>query len=241
MRVTLLHHTHDPERIVAQAAKLCYSPSTIEAIGERLSPETVRDFIERLISLGHFSALEHAVFGFGIEGVSRALTHQLVRHRLASYSQQSQRYVRFQHLEYVVPPSIQAHSGLAAEYQQTMDKLAALYQTCLEQGIAAEDARYLLPNACETKIVVTMNARELRHFFQLRCCQRAQWEIRLLADAMLQCVRPLAPNVFAGTGPACVSGACSEGSMSCGRQRAMREKYRGRALPIPEEPAIAKH
>ncbi len=225
MHVVLLQHTQEPEHVVAQAAKLCYSAAGVEAIAEKLTPEKTAGFIKTLADMGHLSAFEHASFTFGIEGVSRALTHQLVRHRLASFSQQSQRYVAFKEFPFVTPPSLQAHPELQERFEQAVQDLGKVYQELLEAGIPAEDARYLLPNACETKIVVTMNARELRHFFQLRCCNRAQWEIHDLADRMLALVAKVAPALFAQAGPGCVSGPCPEGKMSCGKLSEVRDKY----------------
>ncbi len=225
MKVLLLKHTQDPELVVAQAGKLCYSAVGVEDIAQHLTPAKTEAFIKKLIELGHFSALEHAVFTFAIEGVSRALTHQLVRHRLASYSQQSQRYVTMQNFPYVTPPSLEDYPELKARYEETMRRLGADYVALLEAGVPAEDARYLLPNACETKIVVTMNARELHHFFKLRCCNRAQWEIHAMADLMLQAVKAVAPGLFVGAGPGCVNSACPEGSMTCGQAGEVRTKY----------------
>ncbi len=227
MQVLLLQHTPEPERAVAQAAKLCYSAAGLEAIAGKLSPERIREFIGRLVEQGHFSALEHAVFSFGVEGVSRALTHQLVRHRLASYSQQSQRYVTFKDFPCVTPPSVAAKPEAARRFTETVAGIRRAYGELLEAGIPAEDARYLLPNACETRIVVTMNARELLHFFRLRCCNRAQWEIHELADRMLVLARRAAPAIFEGAGPGCLSGPCPEGKMTCGKSGEVREKYRG--------------
>jgi thymidylate synthase (FAD) len=228
MKVLLLQHTTDPERVVAQAAKLCYSAAGVEAIAEKLTPEKTAAFIRQLAQQGHLSAFEHASFTFGIEGVSRALTHQLVRHRLASFSQQSQRYVTMKNYPYVTPPTFQMQKqweGLLARYHEMMKAIGQLYEDMLQAGMVAEDARYVLPNACETKIVVTMNARELLHFFHLRCCNRAQWEIHSLADEMLRRAKEKAPTIFAGAGPGCVSGECAEGKMSCGLMAEVREKY----------------
>ncbi len=230
MLVKLLQHTREPELVVAQAAKLCYSDAGLEAIAEKLSPETNADFIRRLIAMGHLSALEHASFTFGIEGVSRALTHQLVRHRLASYSQQSQRYVSMRDFHYITPPALSEQPELLNRFKTVIDDIGRVYQELLEAGIPAEDARYLLPNACETKIVVTMNARELLHFFRLRCCHRAQWEIHALADRMLNLARSVGPNLFRQAGPGCINGPCPEGKLSCGKMPEVRQKYGGEEI-----------
>ena len=226
MKVVLLQHTAEPERVVAQAARLCYSASDLTEIAGRLTPEKTSAFIARLRKSGHLSAFEHAAFTFGVEGVSRALTHQLVRHRLASYSQQSQRYVTLRDFPYVTPPSLQTDARLAGRYAEAVAALGRAYTELLDAGIPAEDARYLLPNACETKIVVSMNARELRHFFRLRCCNRAQWEIHELADRMLDLARRAAPALFEDAGPGCLAGPCPEGDMTCGQAEAVRAKYR---------------
>lgn len=218
MKVILLSHTPDPERAVAAAAKLCYSPSGIAEVAARLDEEEVAGFLRVLVDMGHHSPLEHASFQFGIEGISRALTHQLVRHRIASYSQQSQRYVSKAQFEYIIPPSIRNRPEAVELFRRQMQDVQDCYDRLLALGVPREDARYCLPNACETRIMISMNARALLHFFEVRCCQRAQWEIRALAYLMLRKVRTVAPNLFAHAGANCVSqGICREGKMSCGR------------------------
>ncbi len=217
MNVELLYHTPNPERAIATAARLCYAPVGAAELMETMSDERVKSVLGTIMRGGHFSTLEHASFTFAIEGVSRSLTHQLVRHRLASYNQQSQRYVKFKEdVPVVVPPVIAENEELQAIYDEAMAATSEAYLKLVAAGVPAEDARYVLPNACETKIVVTMNARELYHFFEVGCCNRAQWEIRELAWKMLELVRPLAPFVFAQAGPGCVKGACPEGKMCCG-------------------------
>jgi thymidylate synthase (FAD) len=184
---------------------------------EELTDEGIASFLKKLVSLGHFSPLEHVSFSFAIEGVSRNLSHQLVRHRIASYSQKSQRYVNEEGFNYVIPPSILKNSDALALFREKMADLQRAYES-LAQLVPKEDARYVLPGACETKLVATFNARSLLNFFQHRCCQRAQWEIRALAGEMLRLVREVAPNLFAKAGPTCVThGICYEGKMSCGR------------------------
>lgn len=216
MNVELLYHTPDPERAVATAARLCYAPVGASELMETLSEERIRKVLRTILESGHFSTLEHASYTFAIDGVSRAMTHQLVRHRLASYNQQSQRYVTFNdEPEFIVPPSVE-DSGMEGEFDKAVKEAFDAYSKLVELGIPAEDARYLLPNACETKIVVTMNIRELMHFFELRCCNRAQWEIREVACRMLELVRPTAPFIFKQAGPGCVKGRCPEGKMTCG-------------------------
>lgn len=217
-KVKLLYHTPEPERAVAMAARLCYSPVGAEQLVEYMSDEQVANLVQKIVAMGHVSTLEHAVFTFAIEGVSRVLTHQLVRHRIASYSQQSQRYVSEHDFEYVLPPTIADNPAAKGKFFALMDHIRNTYDELASLGIPREDARYCLPNAAETKIVVTMNARTLLHFFQVRCCMRAQWEIRRMAELMLAEVRQRAPLLFAKAGPTCVTeGYCSEGSMSCGR------------------------
>jgi thymidylate synthase (FAD) len=226
MLVTLIHHTPDPERAVALAARLCYSPVGIDDLRGRLSGKDVRGFLEKILSLGHLSVLEHASFTFGIEGISRVTTHQLVRHRVASFSQQSQRYVSHKEMfAVVVPPSIASHPEMGERFHAAVGELHRLYGVMVENGIPAEDARYILPNATETKIMATMNARELLHFFRLRCCERAQWEIRAMAVEMLKLVKAISPVIFGTAGPGCLAGPCPEGEMTCGRMVAVRELF----------------
>ncbi len=249
-RVTLLAHTPNPEAVVAAAAKLCYSPATIETIQEGLTPEKTAAFVEMLAEIGHESPIEHVSFTFGVEGISRACSHQLVRHRIASYSQKSQRYVNEDSFEYIIPPEVEAIPEARAEFIRQMEAIDAGYKSLAElltkkhteaflaEGLdektalskakkkAIEDARFLLPNACETKIVVTMNARSLMNFFRHRCCNRAQWEIKDVADKMLALVLEVAPNLFKNAGPSCTSGGCPEGKMTCGRIKEVREEYK---------------
>jgi len=233
LNVVLLRHTPEPEEVVAMAAKLCYSPSGVEELKEKIEAKDQAAFVEKLASIGHLSPIEHVSFSFGIEGISRACSHQLVRHRVASYSQQSQRYVKAEQFDYVIPPSIKADPELVKEFERCMDEAQANYTKVLkrleELGYKGEagqqDARYLLPNAAETKIVVTMNARELLHFFRVRCCNRAQWEIREMADRMLAHAKKVAPTIFAKSGPGCLYAACPEGKMTCGKIEEVRKKF----------------
>jgi thymidylate synthase (FAD) len=226
LAVTLLQHTPDPDRTVAAAGRLCYAPVSAAELTETMSDDDVARLVRGLVASGHHSALEHASFTFAVDGVSRACTHQLVRHRVASYNQQSQRYVNFSHGDsFVVPPSVAANPEAERVFLQAMDDARAAYDRLVELGLAEgrgkesvqEDARFVLPNAAETKIVVTMNARELRHFFQVRCCNRAQWEIRALAWQMRGVLKELAPALFHKSGPGCLYGTCPEGKMTCGK------------------------
>jgi len=217
MDVRLLYHTPEPERAIAAAARLCYAPVGAAELLEQMSDEAVRRVLKTVITSGHTSTLEHASYTFAIDGVSRAMTHQLVRHRLASYNQQSQRYVTYaDEPTFVVPPEVVADPVAKAAFDDACAASFAAYRALLDAGVAAEDARYLLPNAMETKIVVTMNVRELLHFFELRCCKRAQWEIREVALAMLELAEPPGPCIFMDAGAAGRRGPCSEGKMTCG-------------------------
>ena len=249
MTVRLIAHTPEPEKVVAAAAKLCYSDSHITDLLDGLDEEKTARFLNMLSDLGHASPIEHASFTFGIEGVSRSLLAQITRHRIASFSVQSQRYVRLDDFRYVVPPAIEAVPEAKAAFLASMEEDARRYLDLahkLEEGHAArlmaesvpekearrkaekmanEDARFVLPNACETKMVVTMNARSLLNFFRLRCCERAQWEIRQLADEMLRLVYPVAPHLFRTAGPGCLEGPCPEGKMCCGHPDAVRKEY----------------
>ena len=241
LKVKLLAHTENPERIIATAAKLCYSSSDIEHIHEGLDEEKTEKFLQRLIDLGHESPLEHVSFTFGVEGVSRALLAQITRHRIASYSVKSQRYVTEGQFQYIVPPAVAADKKASEIYIKTMENLQRQYDELTEilknnhisegmpekaaEKAAIEDARFVLPNACETKIVMTFNARSLINMFHHRCCERAQWEIRAMADEMLRLVKEIAPTLFKYAGPPCVSGQCPEGKMSCGKMLEKREKY----------------
>ena len=222
IKVKLLDYTPEPERVVAMAARLCYSASGAEELAEKLSDEKVKEMVRRMVALGHGSTLEHASFTFGIEGVSRVLTHQLVRHRIASYDQQSQRYVAAHGFQYITPPTIAEKPEALQKYEALLEEIRKTYDELTEMGVPKEDARYVLANATETKILVTMNARSLMHFFNLRCCNRAQWEIREMAYKMLAEVKKVAPTLFHNAGASCVNtGCCPEGAMTCGRLQEM--------------------
>ena len=270
LKVKIIAHTPEPDKVVAQAGKLCYSAVGVDEITQKLTEEEIARYVNMLASIGHESPLEHVSFTFAIEGISRACTHQIVRHRIASYSQQSQRYVKLEQFEYIIPPAIENNSEAKRIFIEAMerdqkaydelvdlllediliDKHAADYGSCIKEVLkenpdavpdrskvldlyaekffedyrkaekqAIEDARYVFPNACETKIVVTMNARSLLHFFNVRCCNRAQWEIREMATEMLKECKKIAPALFKKAGPDCVYGKCGEGKMSCKHPR----------------------
>lgn len=250
LKVELLRYTPEGEKLIASAAKLCYSSVGIKEIEENLEGKNIDSFLNMLMDLGHESPIEHVSFTFGVEGVSRTLTHQLVRHRIGSYSQQSQRYVKLNQFEYVIPPAIKEDENAKAlflkameEDQRYYDEITSIlfkkhYEEYIKEGLsekkakqkaekeAIEDARYVFPNACETKIVYTMNARSLLNFFRLRCCNRAQWEIRQLAIAMLKEVKKVYPALFKNSGPGCINGPCPEGNMTCGKIVEVREMFK---------------
>lgn len=242
MKVELLEYTPNPERVIAAAAKLCYSSSNVDSIMEKMTPEGCERFIRMLTSLGHESPVEHVSFTFAIEGVSRSLLAQLTRHRIASFSVQSQRYVGKENFEYIIPPEIESVPEAKELFIKAMENDRETYKrlgAILEQkhmlsGLdekaakkkAQEDARYVLSNACDTKIVMTMNVRSLYNFFSLRCCSRAQWEIREMATQMLKLVKKVSPLLFENAGPSCVRGACSEGEMSCGKASEIRKSFK---------------
>lgn len=251
MNVELLQYNPDCEKIVAAAAKLCYSSSGIDGILDGLDEEKTQKFLDRLVSLGHESPTEHVYFTFGIEGVSRSLLAQITRHRIASFSVKSQRYVKEGQFEFVLPPEIEAIPEAKQEFLRAMEedvnsynKLTDIlfekhYNDMINSGMAEnkaktaaekkaiEDARYVLPNACETKMIVTMNTRSLINFFHHRCCERAQWEIRDLACRMAKLVKEVAPTLFKMAGPSCLGGKCPEGAMTCGKMLEKRKEFLG--------------
>lgn len=234
LKVMLLRSTTEPEETISMAAKLCYTNNDISSLKEKITKKNQKAFIERLMKMGHMSPIEHVSFTFAIEGISRACSHQLVRHRIASYSQQSQRYVSEKSgFDYIIPSIIREDAELKKYFEDFMAEAQNAYNYISsrlnEKGIKGElanqDARFVLPNAAETKIIVTMNARELLHFFRQRCCNRAQWEIRKMAEKMLKLVRKAAPTIFLKAGPACLFAPCPEGEYSCGKREEVRKKY----------------
>ena len=215
MNVKLIGYTSNPEKLPAMAATLTHSKIKPETL-DKTSGKEQAAVLEQVLKLGHTSVIEHASFTFAISDVSRSLTHQLVRHRIASYSQQSQRYVNLNEPNYVIPPSIAKNKRTKKAYEETMRGIWDYYNKLLELKIPAEDARYVLPNGTCTNIMVTMNARSLLNFFELRCCLHAQWEIRLLANKMLQEVKKVAPLIFKNAGPSCkTKQICSEKKKNC--------------------------
>lgn len=229
LRVELLAHTPDPEKTCALAARTCYSALEYDELKALVEEKDQAAFLRRIMASGHLSVLEHASFTFGVSGVSRALLAQITRHRIASFSVQSQRYVSLEKgFGYIIPPRIRDLGGDAVkEFEHQMAQMQAWYQGWQDRlgENANEDARFVLPNACETHITMTMNARELLHFFSLRCCNRAQWEIREVAEQMLLLCLEVAPHLFKNCGPSCLFGPCPEGAMSCGKAAEVRRKY----------------
>ena len=249
MYVKLISYTPTPEKLVASAAKLCYSSCEIENLISSLNEENISSFLTMLSKMGHESPLEHISFTFAIEDVSRSLLAQLTRHRIASYSVQSQRYVKSDSAEFVIPPEIEKLPEAKKEFISIMGKCHDSYNKLTKilkdkykasakennsnlektiEKIAIEDARYVLPNAWSTKIICTFNARSLLNFFKHRCCKRAQWEIRELACEMLKIVKEIAPNIFSNAGPTCLNGKCSEGKMTCGQMEEVRKFFKGK-------------
>jgi thymidylate synthase (FAD) len=215
MNVKLIGYSPNPEKIPAMSAKLTHSISKPEDL-ENSSDDELKSILDHVIKLGHTSVIEHTSFTFAISDVSRSLTHQLVRHRIASYAQQSQRYVNLKKPNFVIPPKIEEDEEMKKAYQDTMQMIWKQYNKLLEMEIPAEDSRYVLPNAACTNIIVTMNARSLLNFFELRCCLHAQWEIRKLANMMLKELKEIAPILFKNSGPTCKSkGFCSEDKKDC--------------------------
>ena len=216
MKVELISYTPNPELLVASAARTCYSKKPASQIIKKITHKRASKLIRKLVKIGHHSILEHIIFTFSVEGISRACSHQLVRHRIASYSQQSQRYVSLENTDFVMPLTIKKNEKAKELFNRIVKEAKNAYKKLLELGIPEEDTRYVIPQAVQTNIVVTMNARELLHFFNLRCCMRAQWEIRALAWRMLSIVKKVAPTIFENAGPPCISeGRCPEEDFPC--------------------------
>jgi thymidylate synthase (FAD) len=228
MEIKLIAHTPKPDMVCAAAAFTSWKKKTTAQLFEELGEKEALDFLKMVMGFGHASVTEHATFTFSISGVSRALTHQLVRHRLASYTQQSQRYVKFSHDEilYVTPPAIEEYPEATEIYTEVMAQLASAYDKLIKKGIAPEDARFVLPNAATTNIVVTMNARELLHFIRMRSCERTQWELREVSVEMLKLAKKVAPTLFHNAGPGCVIGPCPEGKLTCGKIVEVRKRFK---------------
>ena len=234
LNVTLVEHTPDPEKLVALAAKMCYSKLSVGELKNKVSAKDQKDFIKKIMEMQHFTPIEHVSFTFGVEGVSRALLAQITRHRIATFCVKSQRYVDERSndgkasFNFIIPPSIKKlgkkYVKIYEEQLQTIQGFYDFWFDALDKNpetkdFRNEDSRFVLPNAAETKFVFTMNARELLHFFRLRLCARAQWEIRTLAAKMYYEVKKAAPTLFAYAGPACKFGECKEGTLKCKKDR----------------------
>ncbi len=228
-KVQLLSHTPQPLAVIYAACRQCYYDGFVgdmwdELIEENITSDKQAQLIEKIMASGHESPIEHVSFTFAIDGISRALSHQLVRHRIASYSQQSQRYVNGAQCNYIIPPSIAKNPEALARFEAFMTEVGSAYAdihallSAQGNAKANEDARFVLPQAAETRIVVSMNCRALLNFFAHRCCTRAQWEIRKVAEHMLQQCRAILPQVFAHAGAPCEkTKLCPEGKFCCGR------------------------
>ena len=215
MNVKLIGYSPNPEKIPAMAGMLTHSKSKPEDL-LKASDKSLNAVLKEVLKMGHTSVIEHTSFTFAISDVSRALTHQLVRHRIASYAQQSQRYVNLEKPCFVTPPKISKNKKMKKAYDKTMENIWKEYNKLLNLGIPAEDSRFVLPNAACTNIIVTMNARSLLNFFELRTCQHAQWEIRKCAQKMLSEVKKVAPIIFNNAGPSCkTKNYCPENKENC--------------------------
>lgn len=234
MQLQLLAFTPEPDRTCATAARLCYRDATVAELSKDLRRKEIETLLAKVIENGHFSVLEHASFTFGAEGISRVSTHQLVRHRIASFSQQSQRYSRIRQPGFVTPPAIRSNPKTLRVFQDVLCAAETGYQQLLATGISAEDARYILPQATTSRIIFSMNARELWHFFEMRCCQRAQWEIRTLAFLALKLAKEKAPSLFTQAGPVCWHGICAERDYPCFRKGSsfFQESYKRAITPL---------
>jgi len=223
IKVKLIAYTKNAESAVAAAIRQCYSSIGALNLKKTIDAETRKRLITQVLESGHTSTLEHASFTFAIEGVSRITEIQLIRHRIASYSIQSGRYVKRKDVKYVMPESIK-NSKLFKKCIKHYQDCNKIYNELIDAGIQAQDARYLQPQSLETKIVVTMNARSLLNFFRERMCTRAQWEIRAMAALMLKEAKKAAPNIFQNAGPTCeTEKVCWEGKMSCNKWKTIKD------------------
>lgn len=239
MTLLLLRHTPDPDRLVALAARRCYSSRAADDIEEHLTQEEIERLLGFLRQRNHLSPFEHADFTFSADGISRALSHQLVRHRIASYSQESQRYVNYMKtpaLPYIRPPSLASHPEAQKIFDDAVHHTLEAYRAMVNAGVAPEDARYIFPNAIETKLVFTLNARSLFNFFEQRCCIKAQWEIRQLAFDMLKAVRRVAPLIFKNAGAPCQFAEkpyCRENDEKCPQYKSLQKRTNKNDQQIP--------
>lgn len=213
-----MSYTPNPDELIAASARICYRDIAAKELLQAEEESLSRKLIAELFASGHMSAFEHVSFTFGIDGLSRVASHQLVRHRLASFSQQSQRYVSMSPdpEAVIIPPNIKANPDALRLYSEAVRHSQEIYRELCAMGIPKEDARFILPHGHSTRLIMTMNARELHHFFGLRLCRRAQWEIRELARKMLILCREKAPVIFDMAGPGCMFGKCNE-ARTCGK------------------------
>jgi|SRR6056297_1458844 len=223
-KAELIDYTDNPERNVATAARLCYSKKGAAQLNKEMSREKVEDLVRKVVGMGHTSTLEHTYFFFHVQ-CSRVTSHQIVRQRIGtSYSQRSQRYVTEDNFDYIIPPKIKKNEKTHKMFKEKMKELEDTYLELIEMGVPKEDARFILPTI-KTNLVVSYNARSLMHFIRLRACNRAQWEIRILARQMLKEVKKVAPVIFENAGPPCeTDGECPEGDLSCGKIDKIKEK-----------------
>lgn len=217
MRVELIEHTQEPDIIAAAAARSCRSSKGASELRKTKDEENLKKILRKTIEKGHTSVIEHVNFTFSIEGISRSCSHQLVRHRIASYSQQSQRHIKPDEEKYVTPPKIKKNSEARKKFEKAMKKAWTAYKELAQiEEVPKEDSRFILPNATKTNIVVTMNARSLLNFFEQRTCMQAQWEIRTVANKMLKKARKAAPIIFEKAGPPCKRRrTCPEDDQNC--------------------------
>ncbi len=213
MKVQLLGYTPNADNLCGAIARTCYSQ---DDAGELIAKDVdYTQTLRRVVKSGHTSVIEHAVFTFNISGISRVISHQLVRHRIASVTQTSQRYTTTSELDTVYPDSIYDNEEIRNTVRTLEDIIQDIADELRELGLKEEDIRYIYPNSVKTNIVLTMNARSLLNFFALRCCNRAQTEIRELAEVMLDLCQSVAPVIFENAGKPCIRGECPEGEMSC--------------------------
>lgn len=222
MKVELLEYTPQPDLLASVAARSCHADRGASELRRTVDKEKLKKVLQKTVERKHTSVIEHANFTFSIEGISRACSHQLVRHRIASYAQQSQRHVKPDEEKYVTAPSIKSNPSARKKFQKAMKNAWNAYKKLEEEGIPREDSRFVLPNAAQTNIVVTMNARSILNFFEQRTCMHAQWEIRAVANKMLSEVKKIAPTIFEDAGPFCKRrGKCPEKDPDC----ELYEKY----------------
>jgi thymidylate synthase (FAD) len=221
-KVQLVTFTPNPDTVASIAARMCYSSGGIDSL---LEHDNITAVLPKVLASGHLSVLRHVMFTFAVEGISRACSHQLVRHSVGvGISQQSQRYVKSDSPTYIVPPTIEnfGSKGLSRFFDTSIRHSWEQYKEVMAAGIPAEDARFLLPNAAETKMLISFTGEALLHLFEKRDCIRSQWEIKSIVNLMMPLVKSVAPIMFDKAGALCkTAGYCPEGGMSCGRAPTM--------------------